>query len=434
MNSRDLLKIYYLTKVIKQQWYSRERLRIFQKSLLKEIINNAYLNVPFYNKMFKRLKLSPADIDDMADLKKLPIITKNEVRDAFQNSLIVNRKYLKGSISRTTSGSSGFPLTVLYDMNSYAYSEGIYARALLEQGVSINDRMAYFWYEQFKERGFWEALGLFRKNEILYTDNEELQLIAMMRVNPTVVHAFPTLLVSLAERIKNSKFKIRPRLIITHGEVLTVSAMQRIKESFKAIVLDQYGSNEFNRMAWQCKEYGSYHIDSDNIIMEFLDDNGNEVCCGGRGRIIVTNLKNKVMPLIRYETGDYGVKGKEECGCGRGLPMLESIEGRMDDFLVGRNNSLISPRRIGGVLEKVNNIKQYKFIQEKIDKFIINIVPANEFSIKDEGDIKRAIGDVLGRDTCLIINMIENMPKGKTGKIKAVESLVSQNNLIKNVN
>jgi len=420
---RDMLKMYFTLKVGKQQWYSSVRLRELQDRLLFQTIRRAF-SFPFYRRMFEEQQIPARSSSARHILKKLPVITKKQVRDAFLEAAIYSRT--PGLISRTTSGSSGFPLTVVYDRTSYAYSEAIYARALFEQGVRFTDRIAYFWYEPFRQRGWWEYCGLFRKREVLYTVSEEAQIKQLEQIRPTVIHAFPTLLVYLGKRLKYTKQTIRPRLIITHGELLTEEMRQSITGHFQAPVLDQYGSNEFNRMAWQCPQQDHYHVDADNILIELLDKDGQEVRDGERGRVVVTSLMNRAMPLLRYDIGDFAVKKDGLCPCGRGLPLLLSIEGRADDFIVTHNGRVLSPRRIGGLLEHFNTIKQYKFIQESADEFILLVVPAESFSLKDERELLGRLLEVLGSACTVQIKRVPAIPQGRTGKIKAIESKVKK--------
>ena len=130
----DAFKFYYLMASLKRQWRRPSELKLFQDALLRKVIDNAYKNIPFYGMLFDSISLKREDIKSTADLKKLPVLSKHKVRDAFINRTILNSVYKRDFISRKTSGSSGFPLTIVYDPKSYAYCEAIYARALFAQG------------------------------------------------------------------------------------------------------------------------------------------------------------------------------------------------------------------------------------------------------------------------------------------------------------
>ena len=175
-------------------------------------------------------------------------------------------------------------------------------------------------------------------------------------------------------------------------------------------------------MAWECPEYRKYHIDVDSIIIELLDSDDNEVNEGSRGRVVVTSLVNNIMPLIRYDIGDYAVKTSGLCSCGRGLPLMRAIEGRADDFIIMENNVLVSPRKIGGILESAKAIEQYRFSQVGVNNFILYIVPVKGFSMKDKQEIELLIHTVLGKGIDLDIQLVDNIQRGRTGKIKAIES------------
>lgn len=423
---RDILTPYYLLKVFKHQRYLGNEPKKAQNKLLCRLIAEAYQNSPFYRKIFDGIKLTSKDIKETQDLKRLPVINRRQVREALEQGSILNRKYLKGSICRSTSGSSGLPLTVVYDIKSYAYTDAIYVRSLLKQGVRINDRIAYFWYEPFRKRSFWEKLGIFKKFEIIYTESEKLQFSRLEKIKPSVIISFPTLLLPLCERIKNKKVSFKPRIIITHGELLTEDTRKRIEEAFNACVVEQYDSNEFKTIAWQCTEGGNFHINDDSVFIETLNENNEEIKEGELGKIVITGLSNIAMPLIRYSVGDYGIKTNEICRCGIISSMLKSIEGRGDDFIITPEKEIISPRRIGGILEKFESIREYKFLQEEITKFSLFIIPSGKFSNEDEMNIREALSNVLSKGARLFIEKIQSMPRGKTGKIKAIESRVSR--------
>jgi phenylacetate-CoA ligase len=415
-------KLLCLPIVRRQQWRSAGYLQRLQSTLLQGTIKAAYGAIPFYKKRLDTVGFDINRIGEKDYYKKIPVLSKQEVKEAYKEGSIFNHIYLKKSISRTTSGSSGFPLTIYYDKKSYAYSEAIYARALLEQGVRLTDRIAYFWYEPFKERGFWEYLGLFKKSEVLYTQSLDKQVERLQKIGPDVIHCFPSALYVLCRHMNRQGIKLNIRLVITHGELLLDNFREEIEKTFAVKVLDQYGSNEFNRMAWQCKEYGSYHIDADNIFVEFLDNNDQEVSAGKKGRLVVTHLRNRMMPLIRYDIGDYAVKKEGVCPCGRILPLLEKLEGRKDDFIKLADGQILSPRAIGGLLERVKSLEWYHFIQYQINGFRMEIIP-NELYNEQEGSFTRGIlQDILGKDALLEIRVVNELSKSKTGKMRAIES------------
>lgn len=415
------LKCYYLTKVLRQQWQSEDSLRYFQWGRLRHTMRQAYRRIAFYKELFDSLHIDPSHLT-WNDFKRLPILSKERVRAEYRRRTIFDIRYLSRSIARTTSGSSGFPLTVYYDRRNYAYSEAVYARALFSQGVTLTDRIAYFWHEPFETRGFWEHLGIFRKNEILHTQREEKQLEMLQRLNPTVIHAFPSVLLVLLHIMKRSNISLNPRLIVTHGELLLDAQRKAIEDAFSATVLDQYGSNEFNRMSWQCKEHRNYHIDADSILVEFLDEEGEEVKNGEHGRLIVTHLYNDMMPLIRYDIGDYAIKIEEKCPCGRVLPLLKRLEGRKDDFLFTSNGEVVSPRRVGGAMEQVKSLNQYHFIQIEKNSFKLEVIPNESYNYTQEMFIRGLLQNIFGKDSKIEIVCSDTIERSKRGKIRAIES------------
>ena len=183
---------------------------------------------------------------------------------------------------------------------------------------------------------------------------------------------------------------------------------------------DQFGSVEMGRTAWECPEHTGYHIDMEAVVMEFIKD-GEQVSTGERGEIVYTNLYNYAMPFIRYKIEDIGIPTQEKCPCSRNLPLMKIIEGRKDSFMKMPNGRIFPPT-IWVVILMHYKLDSYKVIQEKIDELTIQIVPLQTFNQDIIEKIKRDTHDVIGGEVKINVEILDEIPREKSGKVKSIVS------------
>lgn len=191
-------------------------------------------------------------------------------------------------------------------------------------------------------------------------------------------------------------------------------------------MLDQFGCLELNRTAWECNEHSGYHIDVDAIVMEIVK--GDETVSSGElGEVTYTGLYNYAMPLIRYKVGDLAIKSDELCPCGRGLPLLEKVEGRTGDLMYGPNGRVFSPMIWYNLMRRIPGIEQYKIIQEKRDLIRVLLVKDTKFSeetlVKTEHDIKEDMGENVN----VQIELVDEISRDASGKLRFIISKVNEN-------
>lgn len=262
------------------------------------------------------------------------------------------------------------------------------------------------------------------KNISIYKPIENI-VKELIENNPNCIITYPSMLSILASEIKEKKIdSIRPKQIIAMSETLTNPMKDKLSEIFDSEIVRHYGSEEFGSLAFECKAHLGYHMISDHVVIEFLKD-GQDVNPGESGEVVVTGLSNYVMPLIRYKLGDIAVPSKEKCSCDRGLPLISKIEGRQDDFLTLPSGKKVSPRMIN-VIENIPGIKAYKTIQENEEKIVVKLVKDKEFNDRTIDDVKNQIKvGCLGEDIEVKVDLVEEIPKERTGKIRTIISRVN---------
>lgn len=343
----SILKFKYFLDSLKFRKLPRRKIEKYKILKLKEIISYAYKYSSYYREIFKKNDINPKKINSLKDLKKIPISKKIEIRK--NSEKVYSKEYLpyfsvlkrmpSFIYMRSTSGTTGNPFKIYFDEQSKLILDAIYARALVEVGYNPFKQLFYFWWQQPKKKEIYNFLGLFRKFFVPSTLTFKQQLSLMNKVKPEYIYYYPSHLYFISRLIKNENIELtfNPRLIITHAEILEEKMRKRIEETFNVLVFDQYGSNEFNRIAYECKERNGYHIAEDSVIVEIVDEN-EDAGEGETGKVIITGLLNKATPLIRYEVGDFAKKAIEKKhNCGNNLEVLiESVEGRIEHYVNGK--------------------------------------------------------------------------------------------------
>jgi phenylacetate-CoA ligase len=421
-----LRKLWYLQKARKFQWKPKHQIRESQLIGLRRIINYAYHNVPYYNLLFTKAKLDPKSIRRVADLTQIPLLNKEDIRNNFR--ALLSREYEVGQcVSRFTSGSSGMPLTVLYDAAAWDFAEAIYARALFNVGIKPWSRCAFFWAEPFPKFRFYERMGLMQKNYVSTTRNVDYQIKQLNRIKPSVLYTFPSSLRILVKHYLNGAIKTKPSIIVCTGELLPGKTKREFEEIFGCKVFDQYGTQEFNRMGWTCGCDEGFHIDEDAIVIEFVKDN-EQVSEGEVGSMVVTGLFNRAMPLIRYNLGDIGSAERVACRCGRGLSLMKILEGRSDSLITLPSGRILGPRAITGVFDHLmlhsNKVLIYRLVQKTKSKFELYLVKGDRF---DDGTVESILSSLqilIGEPVNIQTRIVSDLARTKGGKFRYVFSEV----------
>jgi phenylacetate-CoA ligase len=216
-----------------------------------------------------------------------------------------------------------------------------------------------------------------------------------------------------------------PKILYSSAEVLTKELRELCNSAFKVKMLDLYSAWESGPIAGECHKRDGYHVNIDSVIVEIVRD-GKPVPPETRGEIIITNLNFYTMPFIRYVMEDIGVLSNRACTCGRGLPLLEKIEGRTGDFCLLPSGKMITPVAFIDVLKYVPNLAQFRIIQEERNVFSIQIVK-KEASFPDDKIIlnaEKAMREVVGDDIFINVQIVEEIAKDPSGKLRAVISKV----------
>ena len=418
--------------MIKRAYWNQDRLTEYQNKRLRKIIKYAYDYVPYYHKKFRKLGIKPLDIKTKKDLNRLPIISKDEIRENLKE--MISKEFNVNDLKMlSTSGSTGEPLILYITGAESEFRKAKHLRANISCGQKLRDR----WVVITAPHHFGEAtklqrmLGFYAPTPVSVFNDVSTQILTLERMKPDILDGYSSSLLILAKELKKREIgTIRPRFIIGGAELIDDNSRHFVEKVFSAPFYDQYSSVELERMAWQCPVHEEYHMDVDAIIIQFVDKNGDEVAKGERGEIICTSLFNYAMPFIRYAIGDVGIPSDGLCTCGRTLPLMKVVEGRRDSLLLLPDGQILTPRTFTiamSMFKFYRYIDQFRVIQKKRDllEFYIKMKDNSPEESIMEVELIAHLAKMCKldmNDVKMEIKFVEDMPLDKSGKLMAVVS------------
>lgn len=401
-------------------------LKKIQEKKLRAIVKHAYENVKFYHQKFDSARIKPNDIKTVEDLGKLPIITKSEVQKNFNQFVARDVRIDKCRIAHT-SGSTGAPLTVIFDNKAQDFIQANELRRFFECGGKFRDRWAL--YTGTSPGGpprnfFFEHFGIFERKR--FSDVED-SLPIIEKYRPDVISGYASLIELAARAIQEKEIRIQPRIIFSAGELLDRKRRELINSTFQVDVFDWYGSVESGYdIAWECTQHEGYHINMDAAVIEFIRD-GENVAAGEEGEIVFTGLFNYAMPLIRFNVEDIGTPSDERCPCGRELPLMKMVGGRAEDYIVLPSGKILSPLTIWdtSAFPHLDGISRFRIIQEKRDEFTVLLVLLRGYGKDVVVQFEEGLKKVLKEDVKVKINVLDAIPRDRSGKLRRIISKVS---------
>ncbi len=399
----------------------------YQFRHLTKLLNHAYESVPHYRRMFDERALKPKNIQDFGDLRKLPFLTKEIIRDNLRDLIASN--YPPHRLEYvTTGGSTGVPLGFYYEKDISRVHEWAFIKTQWDRvGYRFRDKCAVIKgnvVESASRGKFWEYALLGRwliMSSYHMTDNTLPGYIKKMReFRPKFIQAYPSAITILARFMRQNGVEPFPSLkaILCGSENLYPAQRQLLEDTFQCRVYSWYGHAERVVLAGECERSTYYHVFPEYGITELVRDDGSSITNDNETGIIVgTGLDNYAMPLIRYQTDDLAVRAKETCTCGREYSLLKKVEGRwLQEFIITKNDRPISITAINMHSDVFDNVGQFQFYQDKKEEVVLNIVRKGTYTGRDTEYIRRELLKKLGDDINLVIRSVDHIPRTQRGK------------------
>jgi len=414
----------------KTQWLSRDEIERLQNRNLRALLRYAYETVPYYRRVFRERGLSPTDIKSVGDLVKLPTLTKADIRKNFGD--LVSHGFPRSRLVPCRSGGTGDQIKFYATKEQLSWDVAAEFRAYGWAGYRLGNRCFVLWGSPIDlarhssmVRRFTSALERVLVVNTYVMSDEVLSKFTYLlkKANPEIIRGFASSVHMMAKYLmERGVDSVRPRAAITSAETLLNHMRKTIENAFGCPVFDYYGSREIGALAAECEEHYGYHISAENVVMEFVRE-GDHVAAGEKGVILVTSLRNFGMPFIRYEIGDVGVPSEDVCGCGRGLPLMSSIEGRFSDFMAVYDKQLgriipvstAAPGVFSMALMHVP-LERYRVIQERLDRVVIRAVKGKGYSQTHTDFLVEYIHKYLGDNIMVEIEFVDHLPPLPSGK------------------
>ena len=427
---RERLISEYQTFLEKTQWWSPSELKCYQEKKLKGLIKHAYENVPYYHKLFRKLNLKPDDIKRQSDLKKLPILTKDIIRNNLNELTAGN--YTKGQLIKSfTGGYTGKRMKFFIDDRWFARNKATAHREWRWAGYERGDKIVYLWsapqdlsiharqktrmFNFIMQMKFLDAYDLSDSTLKKYTN-------FLKRFKPKTINAYSSAISLMAQYVENKGISgIEPDAVLTSCEMLFDPQRKLIESAFNTEVFDYYSGRDTSLHAAECPEHSGYHLSVENAMVEFMINN-EHVSAGEIGKLIITDFYNYATPFIRYEIGDLGVPSEDMCPCKRGLPLMDKIVGRTSDMVITKNGQYVPSLFFIHIFD-TDAIEKYQFVQKTKDYAILKIVKGKKYSYEDLKKIIQMIQEKCG-DIKIDVEFVQSIPLTNSGKYQFIVSEV----------
>ncbi len=411
----------------RSQFLPAQALRDAQFAAFQRMVRHAWENCAYYRARFEASRVTPDDIRAPSDIARIPSITKEEIQE--NRDAMISRLAPRDSlIPDMTGGSTGSPLAFFYDKQRLDSRIGATLRHNAWAGWRVGDRAAVLWGAPQDL-----AIGASLKSRVrdwiidrrLLLDASRIDEARMMSFaqalrsyRPRVIQAYSNTLALFAKFVQDAGISgIRPRGIVCSAELLTPESRELIESTFGCPVFDRYGCREFAVISSECDRHRGLHVNQENLLVEAVDDSGPVI--GRDGEIVVTDLRNFAMPMIRYRIRDVGQMLEQGCDCGRGLALMRLSGGRTTDFLTSTSGARVSGIVLATyVITGLTGVRQMQFVQSQRGQVMLRVARGPAWSDATAAALAQKTRHYLGEDMRIEMEYVERIESAKSGKFR----------------
>lgn len=391
----------------------------WQSARLRDMVAHAYRNVPLWRELFDGSSVRPEDIHSIEDLHKLPISSKETYLHRHAEEYLDGSRQIR-SRWYVTSGTSGKPFT--FFLSEIAIQEKYITFASLRFlwwiGVPLA-QLATINFARIKIRAPQSPHRLFVSVGALLSDPKK-ELHRLKEFNMDVLSAYPSILYEISKYMQLPHMpRIRPRYILAFGETLYPAMRRHIEKNLGGEVYSRYGLEEIGVVGLECSHHDGFHIHTESVIIEIVDEKGRVVPDGTRGRVIATDLFNFGMPFIRYDTGDAGYITQERCACGLESPRIW-IEGRYAAFLQFGSRKIHHLEFDGAMDSFMHKVFKYQIIKRNDSSVEVLIVPGPAYESSIAVEIRDKVTGLVGESVEVFVRTVEEVNITERGKCRIV--------------
>ncbi|HYT33228.1 MAG TPA: hypothetical protein VEO37_11580 [Thermoanaerobaculia bacterium] len=407
-----------------QQWSD------WQRDALGKVLAAAALHVPYYSSTWTDSEKAAARAGRVQDL---PLLGKDAIRsdpEAFLRSDV--RPWLRPAFH--TSGSTGTPVRTIWTVGEIRDSMAVReVRSAGWAGVSFQQPRAtfsgrliepepesdgpFYRFNAIERQVYLSAFHLRPQTAPLY-----VRALARHRIEWLTGYAVSYYLLArfmLDQGLRTPGLKA----VVTTSEKVTPAMRKTMEAAYGCPVYEEYSNVENSLFASECREH-RLHVSPDVGLVEILRPDGTPSEPGETGELVSTTLLRWYQPLIRYRLGDVGRWDSEPCPCGRPLPVLKEVVGRVEDVVVGPDGRQLV--RFHGVFIDQPHVREGQIIQEALDRIRVRIVPDGAFGPVDREETIQRVRQRLGPRVEIVVETVEEIPRSAAGKFRAVVSLIGR--------
>jgi phenylacetate-CoA ligase len=432
-------ELRYLRALRRSQYYSPAQIEELRWARLKTILAHAFSTIPFYHRRFIDAGFHPRDIHHPSDLVRLPPLTKDDIQ-RHQDELISREAFRPQLIADRTGGSTGAPLEFYYDRDRLASRQAATIRHNEWAGWRVGDKVAILWaasrdvpkaltWRQRIRRGLLSRTIVLDAAGMSEATLERFTKL-LLSYRPHVLLAYANTMTLYARYVRDQGISIiRPASIVCSAEVLHEKDRAFIETTFGCPVFNRYGCREFSVIASECPTHAGLHVNAENLFVEFVR-NGRHVR-EGLGEILITDLANRAMPLIRYQIGDVGTPLPEHCACGRGLQKMLMHEGRSTDFILTPSGLAVSGVALATyVIPTIPGLRKAQFVQNSRNHVTIKIVTDPHHVSATAERLSKKVREFVGSEISIDVSVVADIPEEPSGKFRFIKSSVPVNDIL----
>lgn len=416
----------HLKELRSYEFASREQVERVQWRKLQSIVCYAAKHVPYYRSLFREQGIVPEDISTPMDFARLPILTKAIVQTRLKE-LIAECRDSKDGLPNASGGSTGKPVHFYQDQAYWEFAQACEWFVEGWWGIRPGDRTASVWGcdRDLSQQSWREQLyGIIvqtRMCNAFALSEAQLDKFARMLMSwqPRFITGYASALGMFARfLLDRPKIRIRPVAIKSSAETLTRADREAVEKALAAPLYDFYGSREVNNLAAECPWHKGLHVNTMGRYVEIVADAGQPLPPGVPGQIVVTDLTNWFMPLLRYQMNDVSEWMAELCPCGRQFPRLARIFGRSSDFITAADGRAIHGEYFTHIFYGIPNVKSFQVVQERVGAIRIDVLvgDSNPDAVLEE--VRRRLGKAIGPELVYELRRVEKIERPASGKFR----------------
>lgn len=405
------------------QWLDRNSLNALQLRKLNELLEHCWRNVPFLARHWREHGVGPGILNTVTELSRYPVLTKAQINANYTDMTATN--WRGRTMSKVTGGSTGNPFRFEYTMDVYARRTAVMWRGYGWAGAGLGVRTAYLWgtglrqggWGGFKDRLYHGAFNRRFFDAFSLTDDTLDQLIDQIeRYKPLALVGYVAPVSVVARRMLATGRALHGlRGVLTGAEALYEPERRDIESAFGCPAFNTYGAREVMLMAAECDQHQGLHVNSDHLVLETLDDYGQPVA-GTSGDIVITDLHNYGMPMVRYLIGDRATYSTGTCTCGRGLPLLASIDGRVLDIIETPDGRYVTGEYFVVVMLDWIDVKQWQVVQTAPDCVQFRLVVPEPWTQERRDKLTAKVQARAGNNMRVEVVEVDQIPVTRSGK------------------